>query len=126
MALYSLIGNRRKFTRLSCNRKLLYRDSVLKKELFDGKLHDPIGFVVANTIISVLWISIGVFLICVIIFGNNTFADKVAMGIVAVAGIIFGTGYPILFVHVVKNRKKYPRLSKLLVKPGYWVDKKVK
>jgi len=57
---------------------------------------------------------------------NNAVAEKVVIGIVAVAFIIFGIVFPILFVHVVKNRKKYPILSQLMVKPGYWVEKREK
>ena len=94
----------------------------MKKKLFDGKLKDPIGFVVALTIISGCWVFLAIVMIFVIFFGDNIARDKIIMGIFAGVALLFGIGHPILFTHVVKDRKKYPRLSKRLVKPGSFID----
>ena len=64
----------------------------------------------------------GIFLICVAISGNYTNGNPTIIGMFSALAILLGIGHPILFVHVVKNRKRYPRLSKWLVKPGYFVD----
>jgi O-antigen/teichoic acid export membrane protein len=94
----------------------------LKKKLFDGKLKDPIGFVVGLSIISSTCIIIFIIFDCLIIFGENSNSDNIGMGIFAILALVFGIGFPLLFVHVVKNKERYPRLAKLMVKPGYFID----
>jgi|GEM_PF-3375532 len=87
----------------------------MKKKLFGGKLKDPIGFVIALSIISFSSFFTGVLMILVLVSGNYPDGDRTGIGVVAVLSLLFAIGFPILFVHVVKNREKYPCLSKLLV-----------
>ncbi len=94
----------------------------MKKKAFNGQLKDPVGFVIGLCIISLSCIFVGVVLICVLLYGEPAPDDKILGICMAAVSLLVGIGYPILFIYVVKNRKKHPRLAKLMVKQGYFVD----
>ena len=93
------------------------------KDYFDRNIKKPKELFIELCFFAVILFCCAVFLLLTALFYDNCdFSARVLLIIFSVLTSIFSIGYPIITIHVVKNREKYPRLAKLLVKPNRFTD----
>lgn len=86
------------------------------------QVRDPIGFVIVMCMFFINGLCSTVILIIFLCSPEVHMGDRVAMSTMCIIAMICCLGFPFLFVFGVNNRKKYPRLARLLVKRGYFID----
>lgn len=93
------------------------------KDYFNGNIKKPTDLFIELCIIAVIMFCCSIFLLWIALFYDNCeFSARVLLIILSVLAFVFSIGYPIITIHVVKNRKKYPRLAKYFVKPNRFSD----
>lgn len=87
------------------------------KDYFNGNIKRPKELLIELWLFAILLCCSAIFfLITALFYDNSDFNTRVMLIIFSIIWFVFSIGYPIATIYVVKNRKKYPRLAKLLVK----------
>ncbi|CRK84727.1 hypothetical protein [Neobacillus massiliamazoniensis] len=93
------------------------------KDYFNGNIKNPKELFIELWFFALILFCIAIFFLLTALFYDNCeFSARVLLIIFSVLTFVFSIGYPIITIHVVKNREKYPRLAMLLVKPNRFND----
>lgn len=88
------------------------------KDYFNGNIKNPKELFIELWFATLLFFCLAIFFLLIALFYDNCdFDARVSLIIFSVLMFVFSIGYLPITIHVVKNRKKYPRVAKLLVKP---------
>ena len=94
------------------------------KDYFDGNIKAPQELFLGLCFLAIVLFSCSIVFILVALFYDRCEdSARVLLILLSVLTFVTSIGYPVITIHVVKNREEYPCLAKLLVKPDRFTDK---
>jgi len=95
------------------------------KDYFNGKIKNPKELFIGLWAYAVILFCMAIFFLMIALFYDNTdYSARILLIVFSIVSFVVSIGYPIITIHVVKNKEKYPRLAKLLVRPDQFIEYK--